>query len=59
MTGPWHECCRIWREGLVKPPEIRLAAVKQYHVGKHQDGRIRDVGYRCFVLQSEGVGLNY
>ena len=39
------------REGLVKPPEIQLVAGKEYH------RTASDVGYRCFVLQSEGVGL--
>ena len=43
------------REGLVKSPEMRLAAGKEYH--RKTTGPPPDVGHRCLLLQGGGLGL--
>ena len=43
------------REGLVKRPETRLAAGKEYH--RKTTGPSPDVGHRCLLLQGGGLGL--
>ena len=43
------------REGLVKRPEMRLAAGKEYH--RKTTGPPPDVGHRRLLLQGGGMGL--